>query len=544
VTAICTGTAGAVFAIEVSRLARNGREWHTLLEFCGLVNCLIIDEDGIYDSKHVNDRLLLGLKGAFSELELSILRQRLQEALRRKAARGELHTSVAVGYIRTEDDKLEMDPDERVRETLRFVFRKFAEFGSARQVALWMTDERIKVPTAVYNGRGRMVEWHLPRYNSIHRILTNPIYAGAYVFGRTGSEVRIERGRKLIKRGIPRLQEKWEVLIHDHHKAYISWEEYEHNQRIINGNANMKGTMVKGSVRNGGGVLTGLLRCGHCGRKLKVLHNGLRGVARYVCNDASVNHGRRIKCVAFGNMRIDAAVSEEVLRVIAPLGLEAAMEAIADRERAGTEQLRQLELAVEQARYEAARPQRQYNACDPEYRMVARNLEHDWNQRLEEVARLENELSVARQNQPPALTDAQRAEMLALGTELPRLWNHPAATAATRKRILRAVLEEIIVTVGSDRLQLKLHWKGGDHTALEVPKNRPGQHRWKTNETTEQLICDLARQVSDQTLRQFLIDLVFGQQKAIPGHSNASPYSATIITSRFTAAVSAQNVAN
>jgi hypothetical protein len=160
------------------------------------------------------------------------------------------------------------------------------------------------------------------------------------------------------------------------------------------------------------------------------------------------------------------------------------------------------------------------------------------------VARLENELSVARQNQPPALTDAQRAEMLALGTELPRLWNHPAATAATRKRILRAVLEEIIVTVGSDRLQLKLHWKGGDHTALEVPKNRPGQHRWKTNETTEQLICDLARQVSDQTLRQLLIDLVFGQQKAIPGHSNASPYSATIITSRFTAAVSAQNVAN
>ena len=504
VTAVCTGNAGAVLAIEVSRLARNGREWHTLLEFCGLVNCLIIDEDGIYDSKHVNDRLLLGLKGAFSELELSILRQRLHEALRRKAARGELHTSVAVGYIRTEDDKLEMDPDERVRETLRFVFRKFAEFGSARQVALWMTDERIKVPTAVYTGQGRMVEWHLPRYNSIHRILTNPIYAGAYVFGRTGSEVRIEGGRKLIKRGIPRLQEKWEVLIHDHHKAYISWEEYEHNQRIINGNANMKGTMVKGSVRNGGGVLAGLLRCGHCGRKLKVLHNGLRGVARYVCNDASVNHGRRIKCVAFGNMRIDAAVSEEVLRVIAPLGLEAAMEAIADRERAGTEQLRQLELAVEQARYEAARAQRQYNACDPEYRMVARNLEHDWNQRLEEVARLENELSAARQTQPAALTGAQRAEMLALGTELPRLWNHPAATAATRKRILRAVLEEIIVTVGSDRLQLKLHWKGGDHTALEVPKNRPGHHRWKTNETTEQLICDLARQVSDQTIASIL----------------------------------------
>ena len=503
-TAVCTGTAGAVFAIEVSRLARNGREWHTLLEFCGLVNCLIVDEDGIYDAKQVNDRLLLGLKGAFSELELSTFRQRSQEALRLKAARGELHTNVAIGYIRADNDKLEMDPDERVRETLRLVFRKFAEFGSARQVALWMRDECIKVPAAVGTGQNRMVEWHLPRYNTVHRILTNPIYAGSYVYGRRGSEFRVQQGRKLIRRGIPRPQEKWEVLIHDHHKAFISWEEYEHNQRIINGNANMKGAMVKGSVRNGGGILAGLLRCGHCGRKLKVLHNGRRGIARYVCNDVRVNHGARTNCIAFGNMRVDAAVAEEVLRMIAPLGLDAAMEAIADRERAGTQQLRQREMAMEQARYEAARAQRQYNACDPDNRMVARNLERDWNQRLEEVARLEDELSVARQNQPPALTDAERAEMLALGAELPRLWNHPAAKADTRKRILRAVLEEIIVTVGSDRLQLKLHWKGGDHTALEVPKNRWGQTRWKTNAATEQSIYDLARQVSDQTIASIL----------------------------------------
>jgi excisionase family DNA binding protein len=502
--AICTGTAGAVLAIEASRLARNGRDWHTLLEFCTLVNCLIIDEDGVYDPKLVNDRLLLGMKGTFSELELSILRQRSQEALRLKAARGDLHTTVAVGYVRSADDRLELDPDKRVREALHLAFRKFAEFGSVRQVTIWLCDEGTRMPIVAYGPRGRMVEWRLPRYNTIHRLLTNPIYAGAYVFGRTGSQVRVEAGRKLITRGVRRSQKEWEVLIRDHHAGYISWEDYENNLRTINGNANMKGEMVPGSVRNGGGLLIGLLRCGHCGRKLKVLHNGPRGVARYVCNDASVNHGRRTKCIAFGNMRVDAAVSAEVLSLIAPLGLDAALQAIADRERAGTERLQQIELALEQARYEAARAHRQYDAVDPENRLVAGDLERRWNERLAEVARLEDELRTARDIQPPAITDADRAELLALGTDLPRLWHHSGGSTATRKRILRAVLEEIIVSVEPGQLRLKLHWKGGDHTMLEVVKNRVGQHRWKTDTATEQLICDLARLLPDDKIASVL----------------------------------------
>jgi excisionase family DNA binding protein len=503
-TVICTGAAGAVLAIEASRLARNGRDWHTLLEFCTLVNSLIIDEDGVYDPKLVNDRLLLGMKGTFSELELSILRQRSQEALRLKAARGDLHTSVAIGYVRGADDRLELDPDKRVREALHLAFRKFAEFGSVRQVAIWLCDEAIKMPIVVYSPRGRIVEWQLPRYNTIHRLLTNPIYAGAYVFGRTGSQVRIEAGRKLITRNVRRAQEEWEVLIRDHHEGYISWRDYENNQRTINGNANMKGEMVPGSVRNGGGLLAGLLRCGHCGRKLKVQHNGPRGVARYLCNDAAVNHGRRTKCIAFGNMRIDAVVSAAVLSVVAPLGLDAALQTIADRERAGTERLRQIKLALEQARYEAARAHRQYDAVDPENRLVAGDLERRWNDRLAEVARLEDDLRVVRDKQPPALTDSERAEILALGSDLERLWNHPAASAATRKRILRAVLEEIIVAVEPGHLRLKLHWKGGDHTSLEVVKNRTGQHRWKTNAATEQLICDLARVLPDGNIASVL----------------------------------------
>jgi DNA invertase Pin-like site-specific DNA recombinase len=190
--AICTGSAGAVLAIEASRLARNGRDWHTLLEFCSLVNCLIIDEDGVYDPKLVNDRLLLGMKGTFSELELSILRQRSREALRLKAARGDLHTNVAVGYVRSADDRLELDPDERVRQAINLAFRKFVEFGSVRQVTMWLCHEGIKMPVVAYSPRGRTMEWRLPRYDRIRRLLTNPIYAGAYVFGRTGSQVRIE----------------------------------------------------------------------------------------------------------------------------------------------------------------------------------------------------------------------------------------------------------------------------------------------------------------------------------------------------------------
>lgn len=502
--AICTGTAGAVFAIEASRLARNGRDWHTLLELCMLVNCLIIDEDGVYDPKLVNDRLLLGMKGTFSELELSILRQRSREALRLKATRGELYTTVAIGYVRSSDDRLEQDPDKRVREAIHLAFRKFAEFGSARQVAIWFCQENIQMPIIVYGQGGRSVEWKLPRYDTIHRLLTNPIYAGAYVYGRTGSQVRVQDGRKQITRGIQRSQNEWEVLIREHHAGYISWEDYENNLRTINGNANMKGQMVPGSVRNGGGLLAGLLRCGHCGRKLKVKHNGLRGVARYVCNDAEVSHARQTKCIAFGNFRIDAAVSAEVLALISPLGIEAALQAITHRECIGTERLQQIELALEQARYEATRAHRQYNAVDPENRLVVGDLERRWNERLAEVARLEDELRTARDSKPPTITEADRAELLALATDLPHLWNHPGASTTTKKRILRAVLEEIVVNVEPGQLRLKLHWKGGDHTNLEVEKSQVGQHRWKTAATTEQLLHDLARVLPDAKIASIL----------------------------------------
>ena len=236
--AICRGSVGAVVSIEASRLARNGRDWHTLLEFCALVGSLLVDEDGIYDPRSPNDRLLLGMKGTLSEMELSLLRQRSLEALKLKAARGELHTTVAIGYVRGPGDRIEMDADLRVREAISLVFRRFSELRSVRQVLLWLRQEAILLPSAVYGPEGRSLLWKLPVYNTVLHILTNPVYAGAYVFGRTESRVRIEQGRKHIGRGHRRAREQWQVLITEHHEGYIDWETYEHNQRMIADNAN------------------------------------------------------------------------------------------------------------------------------------------------------------------------------------------------------------------------------------------------------------------------------------------------------------------
>src|SRR5215213_6824179 len=321
--AICEGRVGLVLAVEASRLARNGRDWHTLLEFCGLVGCLLADEDGVYDARLPNDRLLLGMKGTMSEMELSILRQRSLEALRQKARRGELFVNVAVGYVRVRHDRIAVDPDLRVREAVALVFRKFAAFQSVRQVHLWLRQEQISLPVVEVDGHGQRVVWKLPVYSSVLRILTNPVYAGAYAFGRTCSRVTVEGGRK---------RADWEVLIPECHEGYVPWAEFERNQRLIADNANGKGLMARGSVRRGDALLAGLLRCGHCGRRLHVSYSGTQGFCvRYSCKGAHCNHGTQ-RCISFGGLRLDAAVAAETLRLLAPLGIEAALRAIEARE--------------------------------------------------------------------------------------------------------------------------------------------------------------------------------------------------------------------
>lgn len=337
--AICEGRVGAVVSIEASRLARNGRDWHTLLEFCGLVDTLIIDEDGIYDSRHPNDRLLLGMKGTMSEMELSLFRQRSLEALKQKARRGELFLTVAVGFLKVRHDRIEKDPDRRVREAIGLVFTKFTELQTVRQVHLWMRQERVPLPAVGYGAEGRTVTWKLPVYNTLHHMLTNPIYAGAYAFGRTGSRITIESGRKRIVRGFRKDRSVWEVLILDHHDGYIAWAEFERNQRLISDNANGQSFMSRGAVRRGEALLAGLLRCGHCGRKLHVAYSGENGSSgRYHCRGGHLNHGGD-PCISFGGMRIDRAVGAEVIERLQPLGVEAAISAVEARQIENTEKL-------------------------------------------------------------------------------------------------------------------------------------------------------------------------------------------------------------
>lgn len=502
---LCEGNVGAVFCIEASRLARNGRDWHTLLEFCRLVDALIIDEDGIYDARQPNDRLLLGMKGTLSEMELSTLRQRSQEALMQKARRGELFTSVAIGYVRAPNDRLEIDPDRRIRKALGLVFRKFRQFGSIRQVLMWLRQERTELPAVLYGAEGRTVMWRLPVYNAVHHILTNPVYAGAYVFGRTKTVTRIEQGRKHSVAGQRLAQEQWQILIHDHHEGYIAWDEYQTNQRQITHNTAMKGRLVRGPARRGEALLAGLLRCGHCGRKLHVAYSGIGShCRRYSCQGAMINHGIPERCIAFGGFRADRIIEGELLRRLQPLGIQAALEAI-DRQLASNhEQVSQKELALEQARFEAARARRQYDAVDPDNRLVAAELEQRWNQALERHRALEEELKVLRDIRPQAINESTRAALLQLGDDLPALWQHPQSSALLKKRIVRTLLHEIIVGKDGEKISMVLHWHGGDHTSVDFLKNKPGQHRHATPENVVQLVRQLARVQPDQGIVSIL----------------------------------------
>ncbi|HVB17836.1 MAG TPA: recombinase family protein [Stellaceae bacterium] len=502
--AICEARVGIVLAVDASRLARNGRDWHTLLEFCGLVGCLLADEDGVYDPRLPNDRLLLGMKGTMSEMELSLLRQRSFEALHQKARRGELFFTVAVGYRKARHDRIEIDPDLRVREAIALVFRKFDEFHSVRQVHLWLRQEEIRLPAVEHGSLEPRIVWKLPVYNTILHLLTNPVYGGAYAFGRTCSRVSVRDGRKRVVRGFRRSQAEWEVLLPDHHEGYISWEEFGRNQRLIADNANSKGLMARGSVRRGDALLAGLLRCGHCGRRLHVAYSGTVGFCvRYHCRGAHINHGTA-RCISFGGLRVDAAVSAELLRVLAPFGIEAALHALDARAADNSETHRQAELALTQARYEAGLARRQYDAVDPDNRLVVAELERRWNDRLVEVHRIEEQLATLKTAKVAMPTAEERVRLTALGADIEGLWHHPGATAETRKHVLRTAIVEIVAKIVGNTIDLAVHWQGGDHTRLIVPKNRTGQHRLTTDAETGELIRGLSRQQPDAGIAAIL----------------------------------------
>ena len=397
--------------------------------------------------------------------------------------------SVAAGYVRAGRDGIEKDPDQRVQEALRLVFAKFAEFQSVRQVHVWLRDEGIALPVACHRAaEGRSIAWRLPLYNNVHNILTNPIYAGAYAFGRTMSKVSVEGGRKRVKRGLRRPQSDWEVLLKDQHEGYITWGEFERNQRVIANNATGKGAAVTGAVRRGELLLAGLLRCGHCGRKLYVGYGGKAG--RYYCQGGLVNHGTA-RCISFGGLRADNAVGTEVLRVVGS-------------DPRGISRTTATRTGVAGGTLLGGLCRRQYDAVDPANRLVAGELERRWNEALQVVHRLEGEIAKLEAKKPAPLGEEERRQLMQLGADLELAWSHPAATAETRKRILRTALHEIVVRIEGGLIQMVLHWQGGDHTALQLKMNGAGKHRWTVPEDTLSLIRELARLMPDQQIARLL----------------------------------------
>jgi DNA invertase Pin-like site-specific DNA recombinase len=505
-TAVCEGRVGAVLALEASRLARNNRDWHHLIDLCLLTDTLVIDGDGVYDPRQLNDRLVLGLKGTMSEFELGLLRQRAQEALRQKIQRGEVLTEVPVGYVRTEANGIEMTPDRQVQEAIRGVFLQFRRLGSVRQMLLWYRQEQIPVCGYERNAHGKQeVLWRLPVYSRLLAILKNPVYAGAFAYGRTTTRSRMIEGRARKTAGHAVAMEQWAVLIRDHHPGYIPWEEYMQNQKQIADNLHTHHAQGVGAAKCGPALLAGLLRCARCGRKLHVAYSGTEGrVPRYHCRGGNINHGVEF-CLSFGGLRADQTVVGTLLEAVQPSGIEAALRAWERFCSDQNHQRRTVELAVEKARYEADRTRRQYDCVDPENRLVAGELEVRWNSALSQLAEAEAKLQ-SLESTRPELSEIQRQRLWQLGADLQAAWDNPAAPVQLKKRILRTVIEEIVVDVdeGKQELVFRIHWKGGIHTSLRVHKNRTGAHQRTTDREVVDLVRELVQVSPDSSIASIL----------------------------------------
>ena len=504
-TAVCGGAVGAVFALEASRLARNNRDWHHLIDLCAMTDAVLVDDDGIYDPRLINDRLLLGLKGTMSEFELSLFRQRARAAFEQKITRGCALWELPVGFVRTEQDGVEKSADRQVQQALAAVFRKFGELGSARQTMLYFRDENILVPEVVRGTGGAEILWRLPGESRIHQILRNPCYAGALVYGRTGSRAVVGGQRSRQPARGKRPMEQWKVLLREHHEGYITWEQYLHHQRMLEANVARGDGRSPGAARSGAALLAGLLRCARCARMLFVAYAGVGGrVPRYACRGGRTARGSGA-CQSLGSLRVDRAVADLVLEAIQPASIDAATQAMERALNEDQEKKQALEMALEKARYEARRVQRQFDAVDPDNRLVAGELEARWNGALERVTEIETRLNAQRENAHP-LSASQKERLRHLAGDLRLVWDHPGAPVELKKRILRTVIEEIVVDSSDAPPQhvLHVHWKGGVHSALHVSRNGTGQTRHVTDEKAIELIEELSKTCDDAAIAQVL----------------------------------------
>jgi len=504
-TEVALGRAGIVLGLEVSRLARNHADWYRLFDLCGVTDTLVGDGDGLYHPALFNDRLILGLKGIMAEAELHVLRARLEGGIRNKAARGELRRGLPVGFVWGEQEgEVRFYPDEGVVSTIRTVFAKFAELGSARKVWLWFHSEGLPFPMRQH--MKSPIRWVAPTYTAIHHVLTNPVYAGAYIYGKCRHERYLDEQGRLRRRTRHLPMAEWSVLLHEHHPGYIDWATFQANQTRIDSNVHPQPHQGGGAVREGAALLQGLARCGKCGRRLHTHYRGRNASPGYHCSGKDIVHGRGVYCLNVGGIQIDQAVVDAFLQAITPAAVDATELALQQLEADQDAALSQWRLAVERARYEAQRAERQYQAIEPENRLVARTLENEWEQRLRDLAAAEAELRQREQEHPRVLSPEEKGRLRALGSDLQKVWTAPTTTDRDRKELLRALLEEVMVTVDrpQHRAHLTLRWRGGALTELDLCLPRSQPRGIRTDEDTLSLLHRLAALYPDDVIAGIL----------------------------------------
>ncbi len=499
---VALGRVGIVFGLEVSRLARNNADWYRLLDLAGITDTLIADADGIYHPSSFNDRLVLGLKGTMSEAELHVLRARLEGGIRNKAARGELRRSLPAGLIwGDEEGEILLHPDEVVRGVIAAIFDRFAACGSARATWLWLRGENLLMPVQ-RAGYGELT-WIEPTYPAVHRVLTHPSYAGAYVYGRTRRERHVGSDGRVRSRARHLDRSDWQVLIVDHHPGYIDWATYDANQARIGANTRPQAHQPgSGAIREGTALLQGLAICGRCGRRLAVHYQGANSTPGYHCANRSLVNGRGVYCLSVGGVQIDQAVTAAFLAALEPAGVAAVIAAAEVLEADHDTALNQWRRQVEQARYEATKAERRYLAVDPDNRLVARGLETDWETKLAALDDAETELARRQTARPRTLTHDERATLAALGADISAVWSAPTTTDRDRKELLRTLLEEVRVDVNRQekRAELTLRWRGGAITELRLELRGAHQPTTRTDEDTIALIRRLAVHYPDATI--------------------------------------------